>query len=40
MAVDLTIFNHGIQSLGLLRMILAVIMIVVKDIVIGYSECY
>jgi hypothetical protein len=40
MAVDLTISNHRIQSLGLLRMILAVIMIAVEDIVVKYSKYY
>ena len=38
MAVDLIISNHGIQSSGLLRMILAVIVIAVEDIVVRYSK--
>jgi hypothetical protein len=37
MAVDLTISNHGIQLSGLLRIILAVAVIAVEDIVVGYS---
>ena len=39
MAINLTISNHGIQSSGLLRMILAVVVIAVEDIVVGYGEC-
>jgi hypothetical protein len=40
MAVDLTISNHGIQLLGLLRIILTVEVIAVEDIVVGYGEYY